>query len=181
MAKEKQLTPKQRAFVKEYLVDLNGAQAAIRAGYSAAVAKQIATKLFARPHVAAAIADEMKKRGERTSITADRVLREIARLAFLDIRKAFSPEGNLRPLDQLDNDTAAAIAGLEVVALTQDGESAGYLKKIKLADKIAALTLLARHLGLLQDRIKVSGDESNPLMLQSNRCEATPSPRFRIR
>jgi phage terminase small subunit len=162
---KKKFTAKQRAFVAEYLVDLNATRAAIRAGFSPKTAEWIGPQLLGKAHVATAIAEGMARRSARTEITADRVLRELGRLAFLDIRKAFTEDGNLRSLSELDDDTAAAIAGIEVSELRDsDGAVIGHVKKVRLADKIAALTLLARHLGLLQDRLKVSGDTENPLV-----------------
>ena len=81
------LTAKQAAFVKEYLVDLNATQAAIRAGYSERSAYSIGQENLCKPEIQAAIQEEVKKRSERTEITADMVLREFAKLAFFDPRK----------------------------------------------------------------------------------------------
>ena len=81
------LTPKQQRFVEEYLVDLNGAQAAVRAGYSVHTAKQIATENLAKPYLQAAIAEARKQQQERTQITADRVVKELGLIAFADPRE----------------------------------------------------------------------------------------------
>ncbi|MCG5237585.1 terminase small subunit [Xanthobacter oligotrophicus] len=110
----------------------------------------------------------MDERAARTSVTAERVLQELARIAFLDIRKAFNADGSMKPLDQLDDDTAAAIAGLEVSKeLDEDGRQVviGRIKKLKLSDKLGALTLLARHLGMLNDKLTLKGDAENPLAM----------------
>lgn len=164
MAREKKLTPKQRAFVAEYLVDLCAAKAAIRAGFSARNASRIGAELLGKTHVAAEIAAAMKARSQRTEITQDRVLRELARIGFLDIRRAFNPDGSLKPLDQLDDDTTAAVAGIEVSEMRDsDGVVVGHVKKIKLAEKIAALEKIGRHLGMWNDRPKIGGDVDNPL------------------
>lgn len=80
------LTDKQKAFVAEYLVDLNATQAAIRAGYSSKTAARIAVELLNKTQVAAAIQQAQAQREKRTLITADRVLTELARIAFADAR-----------------------------------------------------------------------------------------------
>jgi phage terminase small subunit len=159
----KPLSARQERFVDEYLVDLNGTQAAIRAGYSARTADVQAVQLLRKTKVAEAVAKRQKDREKRTEITQDRVLQEVARLAFLDIRKAFDEKGNLKPLHQLDDDTAAAVAGLDVSELTGEDANLGVLKKVKLADKTGALTLLMRHLGMLNDKMKLQGDAENPV------------------
>ena len=81
------LTPKQKRFVEEYLVDLNGAQAAIRAGYSARTAKQFASELMGKPAIQTAISEAMSARAERTEITQDAVLQRLWQIATADPRK----------------------------------------------------------------------------------------------
>ncbi|MFG1243644.1 terminase small subunit [Xanthobacter sp. V7C-4] len=169
------MTPKQRVFVREYLVDLNATQAAIRAGYSPRTAVKIGSENLLKPDIAREIQRAMDERAARTGVTAERVLQEIAKLAFLDIRKAFNPDGSMKPLDQLDDETAAAIAGLEVSEeLDEGGEVVrARLKKLKLSDKIGALTLLARHLGMLNDKLTLKGDAENPLTLLVKAIQGT--------
>ena len=79
------LSPKQACFIREYVVDLNGA-AAVRAGYSHATAKEQASRLLTNVNIKEAVAAAMHDRAERTEITADRVLREYAKIAFADNR-----------------------------------------------------------------------------------------------
>lgn len=81
------LTEKQQRFVEEYLVDLNGTQAAIRAGYSADTARQMASENLSKPYIQAAISEARKAQQERTGITADKVLKEIASIAMADARE----------------------------------------------------------------------------------------------
>src|SRR4051812_27986220 len=103
------LTPKQQRFVEEYLIDLNATQAAIRSGYSPKTACEQGSRLLANVKVQSAIAEGRKKLAEKAGISTERVLKEYGRLAFLDIRKAFDENGNLRPVHELDDDTAAAV------------------------------------------------------------------------
>lgn len=81
------LTPKQAAFVREYLIDLNGKQAAIRAGYSAHTAESQGARLLGYAKVRSAVQEAMAKRAERTETTADEVLAELRRIAFADPRE----------------------------------------------------------------------------------------------
>jgi phage terminase small subunit len=149
------LTAKQQAFIAEYLANgFNGTQAAVKAGYSAKTADSQASRLLKVPAVAAAIAAKQQPRLEKLEITAERVLSEIAKLAFFDPRRLFRDDGTLIAITQLDDDTAAAIAGLEVYVEKDDGEPIGETKKFKLADKGANLERLGRHLKLFTDRVE---------------------------
>ncbi len=95
-------------------------------------------------------------------------------MAFLDIRKLLNPDGTMKPLDQLDDDMAAAIAGLDLAEIRdEDGAPIGMLKKIKIADKLTALDKLARHLGLLQDKVKLVNDEDNPILMLIMRIQGS--------
>lgn len=152
------LTPKQERFVQEYLVDLNATAAAKRAGYSDKTACEQATRLLANVKVQTAIQDAKKARQERTEITQDMVIRELAKLGFFDIRKMFDKDGKPLDISQLDSDTAAALVGLDVQDVTDnDGNYIGYVKKYKMADKIRALELLGRHVGAFEKQEKKTG------------------------
>ena len=152
------LTAKQQRFVAEYLVDLNSTQAAIRAKYSAKTADRIGPELLGKTCVAVAIQAAMQAREERTQITQDEVLRQYRNFSFSDVRKLFNPDGSLKNISELDDATAAAVTSVESVELTdKNGESLGIVRKVKLVDKRAALADVAKHLGMLTDRIDISG------------------------
>lgn len=160
------MTPKREQFVVEYLKDLNASAAAERAGYSGRTAGKIGHELLKIPEISVEIQRAIDERAARERISADRVLRETAAVALFDPRKMFNPDGTIKPLNELDDATAAAIAGIDVVELADgNGQPVGRVKKVRMADKLGALTLLARHLGMLQDKIKLSGDAENPLTL----------------
>ncbi len=170
----KKLSAKQELFVSWFAVDGNATQAAIRAGYSEKTAKAIGAENLAKPAIAEAIAEARAKRLERNEVTAERILGELARVAFFDPRKAFNPDGSMKPLDELDDDTAAAIAGLDLAEIRDsEGKPIGVLKKIKIADKLVALDKLARHLGLFNDKLKISGDADNPIKILIDRIQGT--------
>lgn len=147
------LKPKPRAFAVEYLKDKNATQAYIRAGYSARgnSAEVNAARLLRNAQVSAAIAkaeqEMLAKVQEDTGITLERTLREIARGAFHDPRRFFDESGGLKQIVDLDDDTAAALAGFDVTELNADGAVIGYVKKIKLGDRKGYLDMLMKHLG----------------------------------
>lgn len=142
------LTPKQKRFVAEYLVDLNATAAAKRAGYNPKTAYSIGQENLKKPEIQKAIEEAQKERQKRTEITQDMVIAELAKLGFFDVRKMFGKDGKPLDISKLDDDTAAALVGLDVQDVTDsDGEFIGYVKKYKMADKIKALELLGKHLG----------------------------------
>lgn len=158
-AKPRKLTPKQARFVDEYLIDLNASASARRAGYTGD-SNTVGPRLLANVGISQQIVAAMKAREKRTHITQDRVLQELARLAFSDIRKAFKEDGTLKLPQDLDDDTAAAMAGIDTITSSVHGgdEEAPLsltTKKVKIADKNAALTLAMRHLGMLNDKLQI--------------------------
>lgn len=156
------ITPKQRRFVSEYLIDLHGTNAAIRAGYSPKTARFQAARMLAIVGVGTLIQESLKKREERTEITQDRVLREYAKIAFSDIDNyvRFDPDtGNVYfDWSRMNSERSGAVA-----EITQDeymeggGETARQVKKtkFKLHDKKGALDSLAKHLGMFTDKSEV--------------------------
>lgn len=153
------LTPKQGAFVREYLIDLNATQAAIRAGYSAKTAYSMGEENLRKPEIAAAVAEAQAARAKRTEITADRVLKELARIGFADVRKLFGDDGLQSPTE-MDDETAAAVQSVEVVVRRTPGDEKNveHIHKIKLNDKLGALTQIGRHLGMFTDKIEHGGN-----------------------
>lgn len=145
------LTPKQKRFVAEYLVDLNATAAAKRAGYSQKTAHSIGQENLTKPEIQSAIQEAQTERQQRTEITQDMVLREAAKLAFFDIRKMFDKNGKPLDITELDDDTAAALVGLDVQDISDnDGDYVGFVKKYKMADKLRALELLGKHTGAFE-------------------------------
>jgi phage terminase small subunit len=144
------LTPKQQAFVAEYLVDLNASAAARRAGYSERVANRIGAENLSKPGIAAAIQAAMQARQQRTQVTADRVVQELARLGFMDVGKLVDADGSPLRIADIDEDTRRAIAGVEVVTVGNADVGFGQVVKLKLADKTRALEQLGRHLGIFE-------------------------------
>lgn len=148
----RKLTDKQAAFVAEYLVDLNATQAAIRAGYSERTAYRIGAELLQKTSVAEAIAAGQAKRAQRVEITADRVVAELAKIAFADPRDLmeWGPDGvKLKASADLTEEQAASVAEVSETT-TKDGGSL----KLKKHDKVKALELLGRHMGMFKDKVE---------------------------
>lgn len=152
------LTPKQAAFVAEYLVDKNATQAAIRAGYSVKTADAIGKENLRKPPIRAAIEAVLAKQANALEITAERILKERARLAFLDPRKLFDESGEPIPIQDLDPDTAAAIVGMDVLeqyeGSGEDRRFVGYVKKYRLAGKDPSLAALEKRFGLVEKPVR---------------------------
>jgi len=145
---------RQRRFVEEYRARRNATQAALAAGYARSYAKD-AYKILREPEVAAAIAEHDRALTAKLEITAERVLREMMRLAFSDHRKLYNTDGSLKPLHELDDDTAAALASVEsVTRIGRGAEGASQLHKVKLGDKQPALVQLGRHFQLFGEKPK---------------------------
>lgn len=105
---------------------------------------------------------------DRLAISHERVLKEIARLALFDPRRLFNDDGSPKPINELDDDTAAALAGLDVHEEYEghgdDRVFVGYTKKYKIADKNAALEKLAKHLGLYREDNRQKTDPLRELL-----------------
>jgi phage terminase small subunit len=155
MSKDK-LTDKQAMFVKEYLVDLNATQAAIRAGYSENTANVIGPENLAKPCIAKEIQKHMDKRSKRLEITADTVLQEIAKLGYSNIQKIYKEDGTLIPVHELPPEVAATITEVNEEVIKVDGESVTMKRKYKIADKGQNLERLGRHLKLFTDKVDVN-------------------------
>ena len=123
------MTKKQKLFVEEYLIDLNATQAAIRAGYSPDTAKEIGCENLTKPNIRACIDREMAERSKRTGVNADRVVQELAKIAFVNAVDVIDPETATVKEDALPEDTAA-IQSVKVKTFGDDGLE----REIKMAD-----------------------------------------------
>jgi phage terminase small subunit len=162
------LTPKQEDFALGLASGLSQA-AAYRKAYPAALKWADATVwreaslLAANPKVSTRVQDLLDRAAKSHEVTVERVMMELARLAFFDIRKLVGDDGRPLPLQQLDDDTARALVGLEVVPIGNDQVGVGEVLKFKLADKKGALELLGRRLGMFNDKLQLSNPDGSPL------------------
>lgn len=176
------LTPRQERFVDEYLLDLNGKQAAIRAGYSEKTAEVQASRLLSNVKVQAQIQKRRQERVERTEITQDMVLYELATIAFANAadyaavveREATlqTEDGDVIPLYDKDGNPVMyrTVEPVLTADLTDKQKRAlAVIKKgrdgfeVKPYDKVRALELLGKHLGMFTEKMEVSGELNNPM------------------
>ncbi len=170
MAESVVLLPKQKRFVDEYLVDLNGTQAAIRAGYSKRTAHVQASRLLKDAKVARAVEMGRAKLSLKAGVTAEEVIAELKKIgfsnmkSFIRISKAGEPYVDL---SSLTDEQAAALSETAVEDFTEGrGEDAREVRRvrIKLHDKKGALDSLCKHLGLFAaDKHEVTGPGGQPI------------------
>ena len=148
----RKLTDKQKKFVEEYLIDLNATQSAIRAGYSPKTANERGARLLANVSIQEAISKAMAERSRRTGINQDRIVQELARIAFVKITDVVDPDGEINT--NASDDDLACIESYKV----EDSDSvngSSSKREVKLASKIKALELLGKHVGMWNDKIQV--------------------------
>lgn len=147
------LTEKQRLFVNEYLIDLNATQAAIRAGYSVKTADQQGSRMLANVKVQEEIGRAMAERSKRTGVNQDKVVLELAKIAFVKITDIVDEHGKIRP-DAAEDDLAC----IESVKYKESKIEAGSSveREVKISPKLKALELLGKHLGMWNDKLNVN-------------------------
>jgi len=154
MAKKK-LTAKQEKFVQEYLLDLNATQAAIRAGYSEKTAGSIGKENLQKPQIAEAIQKRRGKLAEKTEVTQERIVAELAKIGFSNLEDYLDVGENGLAQVNLKNVTRDQFAALSEVNVesTKVGDSPVTVTKtkIKLSDKRNALVDLGKHLGMFKE------------------------------
>lgn len=152
MAK-RQLSEQRQRFVEEYLIDLNGTQAAIRAGYSVKTAQEQSSRLLSNVMVQEAISKAMAARSKRTGVNQDRVILELAKIAFVKMTDVVDNNGRIRE-DATDDDLAC----IESIKYKEsDNELGGSVEReVKIGSKLKALELLGKHLGMWNDKLDVN-------------------------
>jgi phage terminase small subunit len=172
MSKEQPLNDKQLTFCREYIVDFNATQSAIRAGYSDKTAGATASRLLTNVKIQQEIKRLVEERAERTGITADRVVQQLAKIAFVDIKSVIDWEtaeiNQLVGRDPITGDqvfTKTPITQLALKPMDQvDGTMIQTVKMgkhgivVELPDRMRAMEMLAKHLGVYDDRPQTTVD-----------------------
>ena len=169
MPKVRKLSEKQKAFVREYLIDLNATQAAVRAGYSTRTAKGQGSRLLTKVHVQKAVAKGAQKSTERAQLSTDDVLREFMRLGFADMADfiSWTSDGSsLKSSEELTRDQTRAISEIIVDSWKTAEDVTQSRIKLKLHDKRAALEALAKHLGLFINKHELTGKDGRPIEVE---------------
>ncbi len=168
MEEGKELNERQAAFVREYLVDFNATQAAIRAGYSEKTAGSQGERLLRNAEIQKAIDAGKASVCKRNEVTVDRIVQELERIAFGDLKNSVKWDGNKTVIcasDELSPDVSATIASIEEDE--RDTPHGTHRKvKVKHWDKLRALELLARYKGMLVDRKEISGKGGGPVQVE---------------
>jgi phage terminase small subunit len=141
------LTEKQQRFVEEYLVDLNATQAAIRAGYSVKTADVQGSRMLRNVKVQSAIGEAMALRSRRTGINQDRVVLELAKIAFVKITDIVESSGEIKEDACVESIKHKSFSG-------ENGTSEE--SEIKIFSKLKALEMLGKHLGMWNDKVDVN-------------------------
>lgn len=142
------LTPVERKFVAEYLVDMNPTAALLRLGWTARTAAQNAQYFLRRPAVREAIARALRRIEAHSVVSAARALEETARIAFSDPRNAIGEDGMVRALADMDEDTARAVASVKIVVRPgKDGGEPTITQELKFWDKNAAIEKILKATG----------------------------------
>lgn len=155
------LTPKQARFVDEYLVDLNATEAAKRAGYSAKTAHSSGPRLLANVGIKKALAARAEKTSEKLELTAEWVIKRAMLIADANMKTfgTWNDSGvSWKQSSEITDEQAYAVAEVSQIMNEYGGTT-----KFKLHDKVKALEMLARHLGLFVDKVEVTGHNGGPI------------------
>jgi phage terminase small subunit len=163
------LSERQKRFVAEYLIDLNATKAYTRAGYTAKAADVAGPRLLGNVRVSKAVAAALERRAKKYEISADRVLEELAAIAFADIGEVVrvDDEGrvSIRPLDKLEPRTRRAIAEVSQVVSESIAADSGVVERVRQSvkhhSKVAALKMLMDHLGMEAPKKREHSGELN--------------------
>lgn len=142
------LTDKQEMFCREYLIDLNATQAAIRAGYSAKTANRTASENMSKPDVQSRIAELKAQRNDLVGINATYVLNRLVEIDQMDVLDILTSTGELKSVAEWPKVWRTTLSGLEVMEMASEGNTAALLKKIKWPDKVKNLELLGKHISV---------------------------------
>lgn len=147
------MTDKQKKFVDEYLIDLNATQAAIRAGYSPKTANEQGARLLTNVSVQRYLEQKQAVIARRTGISQDRVVRELAKIAFVNINNICTSNGRIKA-DATDDDLSC----IESIKVKQSESDTGSSeeREVKLCSKLKALELLGKHLGMWNDKVDLN-------------------------
>lgn len=152
------MTNAQKRFCDEYLIDLNATRA-YKVAYPNCkkdkTARANSSRLLTIANIKEYISKKQKEIEKRTEVTQDMVIKELAKIAFLDIRKLYTENGQLKNVAEIDDETVGAISSLETLeeyeGYGNDREKIGETQKVKLLDKTKALELLGKHLGIFKE------------------------------
>lgn len=173
-----ELTHQQQRFIDEYLLNPSSiTKAAIRAGYAINSAAGSGSRLLAMPKIKTVIDDAQRERSHKLGISKERVLQELALVAFAniaDVMKINEEGDTVIDLENLPRQVSAALS--EVSISTKGGKNKTRTAKVKMSDKLSALTSIAKHLGMFVEKVEHSGTLTLEQLVQASLNEKEPEP-----
>jgi len=157
------LTDKQEMFCREYLIDLNATQAAIRAGYSDNTARKIGSENLTKPDIAQRIIDLKSERNERVEVNADYVLRRLVEIDEMDVLDILKDDGGLKMVHEWPKVWRTTLSGLDILTTVTNFDETtmeNILKKIKWPDKVKNLELLGKHISVMAFKEQASHEHT---------------------
>lgn len=157
------MTPKQKAFINEFLIDLNATQSAVRAGYSAKTAGAAGERLLKNVEIEAAIKEAQAERAARTQIDADYVLNRLVEIDQMDVLDIMNDDMAIKPVREWPMVWRRYLSGFDLAEMFEgrgeERDMVGILKKIKWPDKVKNLELLGKHVGVqaFKEKVEHSG------------------------
>lgn len=153
--KEHKFTNKQISFAKEYVIDSNATQAAIRAGYSENGARVRGSDLLLNSNVRSLVEWHFEQVAIRNRIDKDEIVQILAKMARFDIAEIYDDNGAIKPIHEISHSARMSIEGIDTSEIWERDEQGeiqhiGQLKKIKVSSRIQALNLLMKHLGMFE-------------------------------
>ncbi|CAK6492587.1 hypothetical protein PANNVG_01639 [Pantoea sp. Nvir] len=146
------LTDKQEMFCREYLIDLNATQAAIRAGYSEKTANRTGSENLSKPDIPQRIITLKSERNERVEVNADYVLRSLIEIDEMDVLDILKDDGGLKMVHEWPKVWRTTLSGLNILTTVTNFDETtieNILKKIKWPDKLKNLELLGKHISVM--------------------------------
>ncbi|HEF8772058.1 TPA: terminase small subunit [Providencia stuartii] len=168
------LTDKQEMFCREYLVDLNATQAAIRAGYKEKAARKTGSENLTKPDIEKRIQELMNNRSDRLEIDVDYVLKRLVDIDQMDVLDILHDDGGIKPIHEWPKVWRTTLSGLDVMSISSGEEgSEALLKKIKWPDKVKNLELLGKHVKVqaFKEQIDAKVKNEHNIMLVSS-CDS---------
>lgn len=150
------LTSKQEMFCQEYIKDFNATRAAIEAGYSKKSATVLGNETLRKPYIATRLQELMKEREERTKITQDMVVKELAKIAFISADQFYADDGSTKLLSELDKDTRGALKSYTIKTINIGEGLTEDIPMHSTHDKLKAIELLGKHLGMFVDKQEIT-------------------------
>lgn len=160
---KKKLTPKQELFCKEYIIDLNATRAAIASGYSEKTANRIGPENLSKLVIQEYIQELTKEREKRTEITGDMVIKELAKIAFIQESDFYNSDGSAKLPHELTDEQRSALKSYSVKSIKVAKDEYEDIPIFVAHDKVKTLELLGKHFSLFTEKVEHSGPDGNPI------------------